>query len=64
MTSMEIHGMGELILSIREERGIRQEVLCDGLCTQKQLSKIEMGKMSAGQLFAGHFDESVGKVCG
>ncbi len=41
---MEIHGIGELILKLREERGMTQEELGGGLCTQKLLSKLEMGK--------------------
>ncbi len=40
---MEIHGIGELILRLREERKISQEELASGLCTQKFLSKLEIG---------------------
>lgn len=40
---MEIHGIGELILCLREEQNIGQDELASGLCTQQFLSKIEMG---------------------
>ena len=38
---MEIHGIGELILHTREKQGISQKELTLGLCTQRELSKIE-----------------------
>lgn len=40
---MQIHGIGELILRTREERGISQKELACGLCEQRKLSSIEMG---------------------
>lgn len=40
---MQIHGIGELILRTREERGISQKELACGLCEQQKLSSIEMG---------------------
>lgn len=41
---MEMHGMGELLLKVREERGVSQRELSSGLCTPRELSKIEMGE--------------------
>ncbi len=38
---MKIHGIGALLLSIREEQGVSQKELALGLCTQRELSKIE-----------------------
>ncbi len=38
---MEIHGIGALLLKIREEKGVAQKELALGLCTQRELSKIE-----------------------
>ena len=38
---MEIHGIGALLLKIREEKGVSQKELALGLCTQRELSKIE-----------------------
>lgn len=41
---MEMHGMGELLLKVGEERGVSQRELSSGLCTPRELSKIEMGE--------------------
>lgn len=41
---MEIHGIGELLLKVREEKEISQRELSSGLCTPREISKIEMGE--------------------
>ena len=41
--NVEIHGIRELILCLREGQNIGQDELANGLCTQKFLSKVEMG---------------------
>ena len=40
---MGIHGIGELLLNIREKRGLSQRELSLGLCEGRELSKIETG---------------------
>lgn len=41
-------GIGELLLEQREKRGITQRDLAQGLCNQKELSRIEMGEVLPG----------------
>ena len=36
----------ELVRDLREAKGISQEVLCEGICSQETLSRIESGKRS------------------
>ncbi len=36
--------LGKLLKSVREERNIKKEPLCSGLCTVEELDRIEAGE--------------------
>ncbi|MFW5651343.1 MAG: helix-turn-helix domain-containing protein [Acetivibrio ethanolgignens] len=44
----KIDGIGELLLEQRGKRGVTQKELAQGLCKQKELSRIEMGEALPG----------------
>ena len=65
---MVIYSAGELIKSLRKQKGISQEELADGITDRANLSKIENGSITPGKkvveaLLERHSFSSKGNLC-
>lgn len=49
---MKINTLGQLLKYYREKHGIRQEAICEGICSVATLSKIENGSRILGSLYS------------
>lgn len=59
---MEINTLGAVLKYYREKYGIAQDNLCDGICTQAMLSKIEHGNKVVDSLVAESLLGRIGKT--